>query len=70
MGAAFDARCENENLQALLNKKNRQIREQKKTIIEFSEFIIKYTQEGDVDRLFVMEDKAQKIMSKLNKKKK
>jgi len=75
MGAAFDAMCENEGLQDRLSSKNRQIREQKKLLIEFAEGIVKYAgteiwDSKDIENVEALEDKAEKILAKLNKKKK
>jgi hypothetical protein len=74
MGAAWDAMCENEGLQSTLSKKNRQIREQKKLIIELAKGIVKYcnTSESnskEIENVRILQDKAVKILLKLNKKK-
>lgn len=76
MGAAYDAMCENEGLQSRMASKNRQIREQKKLIIELAEGIDKWcdgaegwTMEELKDRE-TLHKKAITILAKLNKKKK
>lgn len=72
MGAAFDAMCENEELQSKLSSKNRQIREQKKLLIEFTEMVLDYLDEdnGGNYTLNDVEKKAKSILNKLNNKKK
>lgn len=71
MGAAFDAMCENEELQNTLNKKNRQIREYKKTIIELAKGIINSELLLSNNDLYNKElcKKAKSVLIKLNKKK-
>lgn len=75
MGAAYDAMCENEALQSTLNARNRKIREQKKIIIELAEGIIKYAgveiwDSKDIQNVERLEEMAEKVLAKLNKKKK
>lgn len=70
MGAAWDAMCENESLQSTLNKKNRQIREQKKLILELAEGIVKHFNDS-VHSDYAnsgLEEKAKNVLDKLNKK--
>lgn len=66
MGAAYDAMCENEGLQSSINKKNRQIREQKKIIIELVEGIIA----SEIRANSPFYKKAEKYLVKYKKKKK
>lgn len=73
MGAAFDAMCENEGLQSRIASKNRQIREQKKLIIELAEGIVKYVDLGNgytAKETNEFYEKAMKILTKQTKKKK
>jgi len=74
MGAAWDAMCENEALQSKLNYKNRQIREQKKLIIELAKGIVKYcgaevSNKKEIENVRILQDKAVNTLLKLNKKK-
>ena len=70
MGAAFDLRCENDNMQSTLNKKNRQLREQKKLLIELAEGILnsEVLLSNDLYNTELCK-KAKNILNKLNKKK-
>lgn len=63
MGAAYDYMLECERLQRIINKKNKNIREQKKLIAELSQGIV-----DSIDGVFRPElyDKACKILNKKN----
>jgi len=74
MGAAYDAMCENEGLQSRISSKNRQIREQKKLIIELAECIVKQLglfgegifEDKKVEKTY---EKAKNFLDKQKKKK-
>ena len=70
MGAAYDAQCENEGLQSLLNKKNRQIREQKKLTTELAECLEKYMNEYGIEGNVDIYMKVRSVLDKPTKKKK
>lgn len=69
MGAAYDAMCENESLEKRISSKNRQIREQKKLIIELAEGIVSNITDIHSSNSFVLLEKAEKVLVKFKKKK-
>ncbi len=72
MGAAYEAMCENEDLQSTLNNRNRKIREQKKLIIELAEGTLKHFDDSEwkSEEALVFLDRVEGVLAKLNKKKK
>ena len=71
MGAAYEYMRESESRQSLITKKNKQIRELKKTVNELAQGIVDNFDGYSADSAdFILQEMAEKVLAKQNKKKK